>query len=151
MSRASIKGGDDGQVLLLVIGFAVIAAMLVTVVVNVSKVFLWERSLSAAADGAAIAAASAVAESAIYAHGPGERLPLSPESAADRVAAYIARAGLPDRFGSRFGYAVAVSGDTVSVTFTAPVDLVFVNLLSTSYADGYPLSVTATAQSPLRP
>jgi uncharacterized membrane protein len=149
MPRESCQ--DDGQVLLLVIGFAVIAALLVTVVVNVSKVFLWERALSAAADGAAVAAASAVAESVVYTEGATERLPLSREGAADRVSAYVSQAGLSQRFGPRFDYAVTVTGDTVSVTFTAPVDLVFGNLLAAAYADGYPLSVTASARSPLQP
>jgi uncharacterized membrane protein len=146
-----LRDEEDGQLLLLVIGFAVIAALLVTVVVNVSKVFLWQRSLAGAADGAAVAAASAVAESVFYEGGKPERLPLSPDEAGSRVAAYVARAGLGERFGPRFDYAVAVAGDTVTVTLTAPVDLVFVNLVATGYADGYPLSATASAQSPLRP
>jgi len=145
-----LRDRDDGQVLLLVIGLAVIAAMLVTVVVNVSKVFLWERSLASAADGAAVAASSAVDESPVYQGGTGERLPLSPEGVGGRVAAYVTETGLTERFGSRFRYDVAVVNDTVTVTFAAPVDLVFVNLVSSTYADGYPLSVTASARSPLR-
>jgi uncharacterized membrane protein len=145
-----LRDRDDGQLLLLVIGLAVIAAMLVTVVTNVSKVFLWERSLASAADGAAVAASSAVDEPPLYAGRTGERLPLSPDGAGARVAAYVAGAGLAERFGPRFEYDVAVENDTVTVTFTAPVDLVFVNLVSSAYADGYPMSVTASARSPLR-
>jgi uncharacterized membrane protein len=146
-----LRDADDGQLLLLVIGFAVIAALLVTVVVNASKVFLWERSLAAAADGAAVAAASAVDEPAVYEGTAAERLPLSAEAAKDRVSTYVAQAALMERFGPGFDYTVDVADDTVAVTFTAPVDLVFLNLVSAAYADGYPLSVTANAQAPLRP
>jgi hypothetical protein len=145
-----LREEEKGQLLLLVIGFAIIAAMLVTAVANVSKVFLWERSLAAAADGAAAAASSVVDESAIYQGEAEERLPLSPEGAAGRVAEYVAEAGLDERFGARFDYTVAVQADTVTVTFTAPVALVFVNLISSAYAHGYPVAVTASARSPLR-
>ena len=57
--RAAGADGDGGQLILLILVYTVIAGMLVTVVVNVSKVYLVRRSLVAAADGAALTAATA--------------------------------------------------------------------------------------------
>ena len=55
---AACAGGDDGQLMLLVLVYALIAGLLVTVVVDLSKVYLHRRSLVAAADGAALSAAN---------------------------------------------------------------------------------------------
>jgi hypothetical protein len=146
-----LRDDDDGQLVLLIIGFTVIGAMLVAVVANVSRVFLYERSLAAAADGAAVAASSALDESAVYAEtgGLGDRLPLDPVEAERRVADYAAQTELPQRFRD-FRCAVDVSGGTVSVAFTARVDLRFVGAVAAGYTDGVPISVTANARSPVR-
>jgi len=45
---------------------------------------------------------------------------------------------------------VETRDDTVLVTFTATVALPFVNHISERWVDGYPLTVTARARSPLR-
>jgi hypothetical protein len=146
-----LRDDDEGQLVLLIVGFAVIAAMLVAVVANVSRVFLYERSLAAAADGAAVAASSALDESAVYdqSGGIGDRLPLDRSEAERRVADYATQTQLPARF-RQFAYAVEVSGDTVNVTFTARVDLRFVGAVAAGYESGVPISVTANARSPVR-
>ena len=51
----------------MIIGFALILGLLVTVVVAASRVFLFQRELSAMADGAALSAADGIDTSAIYA------------------------------------------------------------------------------------
>jgi len=142
---------DEGQVVLLIVGFAVMAALLVAVVANVSRVFLYERSLAAAADGAAVAASSALEEPAVYDRSRGlrDRLPLDPVRAEARVAAYAQDTELPRRFRG-FGYSVAVAADTATVTFSARVDLPFVGAVVPEYAGGVPITVTASARSPLR-
>ena len=146
-----LRDDDEGQLVLLVIGFTLIAALLVAVVVNVSRVFLYERSLASAADGAAVAAASALDESAVYEDtgGLGTRLPLDPGEAEKRVADYAAQTDLPARFRD-FGYTVDVEADTVTVSFQARVDLRFIGTVAAGYAGGVPLSVTASARSPVR-
>lgn len=147
-----LKGTDDGQLTLLVIGFVLITALLVTVVVNASRVFLVHRSLSAAADGAALAAADALNEASFYTDPSPEDLPLSSAAASDAVAAYVATSSLPARFdGFAAGTSVAPDGVTVTVTCAAVVRLPFLNATSDSYAGGVPISVTASARSPLRP
>jgi uncharacterized membrane protein len=147
-----LRTRDEGQLVLLTIGVTLLVALLVTVVVNASRVFLGQRALSAAADGAALAAADALDESAFYGAVPPTTLPLSEAAAAGAVSSYVDTAALTTRF-DRFSATSAISADgsTVSVTCSAVVALPFLNVVSARYADGVPLSVTASARSPLRP
>src|SRR5690606_15006143 len=69
--------GERGQTTVLTVGYVVIAMLLVTVVVNLSRVFLAQRALDSAADEAAIAAVQAVRTRPYYGEGVGEELPLS--------------------------------------------------------------------------
>jgi uncharacterized membrane protein len=58
---------DDGQLTLLVIGYAFLALVLVLVGVDVSAAFLARRQLSSVADAAALTAAQQVDRAAVYA------------------------------------------------------------------------------------
>lgn len=148
---ASVRAtGDDGQLLLLVLGYALIAVLLVTVVVDVSKVYLFRRSLVAAADGAALSAANQPDLAAVYA-GTGSTLPLSRAGARAAVEQYVADAQLRDRFRGFEVAAVDTDGVTVTVTFQAAVGMPFANLVSAAYRHGYPLRATAHARSPIVP
>ncbi len=84
--------GEDGSVLVLVLGFTGLLLLLVAVVANVSVVFLAKRGVASAADGAAISAAQALDVQALHDAGLGEQIPLSAEDARLRVAAYEGRA-----------------------------------------------------------
>ena len=64
--RALRRSRDAGQLILLILAYTVIAGLLVTVVVNVSRVYLVRRSLVAAADGAALTAANQPDLAAVY-------------------------------------------------------------------------------------
>ncbi len=75
MRRAA---GEDGTVLLLSLGFAALTLGLAAVVADVTAVFLARRSLAAAVDGAALYAAQAIDEEAVYTQGlVTDRLPLA--------------------------------------------------------------------------
>ena len=50
-------GGDSGQIGVLVIGFSLLALLTVTVVMAASSVYIGQKKLLSAADGAAVAAA----------------------------------------------------------------------------------------------
>jgi Flp pilus assembly protein TadG len=145
--------GDDGQLLLLVLAYTVIAGLLVTVVVDVSQVFLYRRSLLAAADAAALTAANAPDLVRIYTEGidskPGNVLPLSRRAAADAVDLYAADAALDERFAAFEVRRVETDGASVTVTFTAAAPLPFVGLVTGRFTGGYPVAATATARSPL--
>jgi uncharacterized membrane protein len=140
--------GDDGQLLLLVLAYTVIAGLLVTVVVDVSQVFLYRRSLLAAADAAALAAANAPDLPRIYTE-QGDVLPLGRRAATAAVDQYAADASLDDRFASFEVRRVGTDGVSVTVTFTAAAPLPFVGLVTGRFTDGYPVTATATARSPL--
>jgi len=146
---ARVRGsGDDGQLLLLVLAYAVIAGVLVTVVVDVSQVFLYRRSLLAAADAAALAAANAPDLRRVYT-GPGDLLPLSRRAATDAVDQYAADAALDERFATFDVRRVDTDGASVTVTFTAAAPLPFAGLFTGRFSGGYPVAATATARSPL--
>ena len=156
------RRGDDGQLLLLVLGCALIVALLLTVVVDASRVFLAQRALAAAADAAALAGADAVDEAAFYDRSGGaarggvgggrELVPLDDAAARQAVDGYVTAAGLPSRFDDLVvSTALGRGGTSVTVTCSARVRLPFVNVVSAGHAEGYPVSVTASARSPLRP
>lgn len=89
--------GDQGTVLLMMVGLAVVLLLMVAVVVDVSAVLLARRALSGAVDGAAVAAAQQPDIAVIRDGGLGERLPLDPAAVDDVVASYEqeAREGQP--------------------------------------------------------
>ena len=148
---------DDGQLLLLVLCYAVIGALLVTVVVNVSKAYLYRRALLAAADGAALAAANQPDLAQLYSSTTGSRdsslsrnetvLPLS-EQAMDRaVEDYVLAAQLEQRFPGFQLVDVSTDGARVTVAMAGSVRMPFVNVISANYRNGYPVRVSATARS----
>lgn len=144
----AVRSADDGQLLLLVLAYALIAAMLVTVVVNVSKVYLYRRSLVAAADAAALSAANQPDLARVY-NGAGATLPLSEPGARAAVAQYVSDAELRSRFSGFDVVSVDTDGVTVTVSFRATVRMPFVNLVSSAYGGGYPVRAVARARSPL--
>ncbi|MEY2476273.1 MAG: hypothetical protein QOG87_1588 [Actinomycetota bacterium] len=141
-----LRREEDGQLLLLVLCYTVIAALLITVVVNVSKAYLYRRSLVAAADGAAIAAANVPDLPEVYAGEDAAALPLAPTRAV--VEQYADDAQLGQRFDGFEVVDVSTDGQTVTVTMRAEVRMPFLNLISSRYKAGYPVEATAIARSP---
>lgn len=94
------QAGDEGSVLLLIIGLSVVLLLLVAVVVDVSAVILAKRGVSSAADGAAVVAAQQPSRPGIDDGGleGGQRLPLDLLLVQDVVELYRVDAldGRPD-------------------------------------------------------
>lgn len=136
--------GDDGTVLLLVIGLSAVLLVAVALVVNVSAVILAKRSLASAADGAAVSAAQALDEQAFYASGLEGGIPLDPSEAATRVAVYRADAAVGQ---PGLQMSVRVEGRTAEVRATRTLTLPLA-ILSTG-----PVTVEAVARAraPLAP
>jgi uncharacterized membrane protein len=153
----SPRRGDDGSLTVLIIGFTFIAAVLVVIGVDVSKVFLARRALSSVADAAALAAAQEVDRAAVYAGaaGCGGVLPIDPETAGQQVNASVA----DDLADLRQSFAVVqppvadVAAGTVTVRLTGDVAVPFgrvLALLDPGRADGrVHVAVTASAESPV--
>lgn len=147
---------ETGQLTLLVIGFVTIAAVLVTVGVDVSKLFLARRALSSAADAAALDAAQSVDRTTLYRDGVrcGELLPLDPDGAARAadVAAADAADDLRHAFATLDAPLTTTDGGRVTVTWHGEVVLPFrrvMALLLPGSAGRVGVDATAHAESPL--
>nr|WP_322752007.1 MULTISPECIES: pilus assembly protein TadG-related protein [unclassified Frankia] len=130
--------------LILTLGYVMIALMLALVVTDASAVYLAKRSVASAADGAALAAAQHVNDAAIYtATQDLQQLPLAEVAAT--VAGYQVDA---DPSGHTVLTAQLLNPTTVRVTGSRTVVLPVVALLGIG-----PVTVTASAdaQSLVRP
>jgi len=142
---------DDGSVLLLTLGFAVVALLLVAVVVDASKLFLTRRALSGVTDGAALAGAQGVDVAAVYAGAvEGGRLPLDESAVAAAVWAYLDAADDDDRLDGLRVVEIETTADTVVVTLEARARLPLRSTL-TADPDGVTITVTARARLARRP
>ncbi|HSP36831.1 MAG TPA: pilus assembly protein TadG-related protein [Frankiaceae bacterium] len=114
---------EEGSILVLTLGYAVVLLALVLVVVDASAVFLARRSLAGACDGASLSAAQSVDTGRVYTSGvAGSALPLAGvQSAVNRYRAETYPAG--QLAGSVRG------GDTVVVTGRRTVDLPIIRWL----------------------
>lgn len=147
---------DNGQLTLLVIGYAAIAVTLIVVGVDASKVFLARRALSSVADAAALRAAQSVDKTALYAGsaGCGDDLPLDPSRAAT-TAADVITDDLPDLrrvFASVDSPDVTTSNGVATVHLSGTVSVPFgrvLALLLPGHDMRVHVDVTAHARSPL--
>ncbi len=144
---------DDGQITLLVLGYALIAFSLVAVVVDVTAVHLARTQLQDAADAAALDAADAL-PGAVYATGiTGEDVPLTPDGVRGQAATYLATYDPPShlervRLGSGTGTA---DGQSASVELSGRVRLPIAAALVASLSGGVELTVRSTAAANLEP
>lgn len=114
--------GEDGTVLMLVLGFAVLLVAMVGVVVDVSAVVLAKRGVAAAADGAAVSAAQSLDLDQLYRDGLGTQVPLDLDEARSRVAAYARQAAVEQ---PGLSLEVRLDGRTAVVTATRTLTLPF--------------------------
>lgn len=140
--------GDDGQLTLLILVYAAIAIALVVVVVDVSKLFLYRRALSGAADAAAIAASQSPDEGQLLTVGVGSSLPLSQDSVEAAVERYVQSSALADRFDG-LRWTATTNGSVASVELSAEVRLPFSGAVLTQ--SRVTVTVDANATSPVTP
>lgn len=88
---------DSGQISVLLIGMAAIALLLVLGVAGATSVQLSRIHLLDAADAAALAAADAVDEEALYDAGLGEGVPLTTQGVIGAAQQHLAQQEVPDR------------------------------------------------------
>lgn len=132
---------ERGQTSLLIVGFAVVAAMLVAAVVDASAAYLQRQSLDSLADGAALAGADGVQGEQVYTSGLDDTAAIDPAVAQRYVAQYLAATGAQGEYPG-LSYSVSADGEAVVVRVAAPMDLPL------SFAGvGESTLVTATAAS----
>jgi uncharacterized membrane protein len=142
--------GDEGTVLLLILGLVVMAALLISVVTDVSALYLQRRDLISAADGAALAGAQSVDEASVYqqglpASGP---VPLD-EAAAERAALdYLTSAGILE---PGLDVRVSTTSTTVSVSLGVQMELPVASTVTAGHGGTAPVSATATARTAVIP
>ena len=153
------RGNDEGSVMLLMIFLTLIIAGLITVVSDVSTVFLAQREMQSTADGAALAAAQQADLQAVYTGELGAQLPLSRPKATDAindyaasriphecsVASYQVVGGASADGSARSG--VQADGQTVRVELTCKVPLPFVSFVAAAFTDGVTIHQIAYAQA----
>jgi len=143
---------DDGSVLILILGLVVLAALFVTVVIDVSTLYLERRTLIAAADGAALAGAQAVDRATIYENGLPSSGPLPLEADAAAVAAreYLVAHGIERDF-PRLTVTIDTTETTIQVQLRAQVALPVTNGVTPGASDGVTVAASATARTPVIP
>ena len=139
------RGDDEGSILLLTLGFAIVAMALVLVVTDASKVFLTRRSLVSAADAAALAGAQSLDREQFYT-GKTDTLPLDATAAADAVRTYIDDADLAQTYTDFELVSVEVADGEVTVTVRARSLLPFGSYVG--HPDGVVVEATAHATAP---
>lgn len=75
-ARRPARGSEDGQILVLSLGYTVVLLLLVTVIVSLTGIHLERKRLHDLADTLALAAADAMTAEAIYGQPPGPRDPV---------------------------------------------------------------------------
>ncbi len=143
---------DEGRVLLLVLVYTLISAALVLVVTSAASVHLTRHRLQTVADAAALDAADALDATRFYRGGAGPDgapVPLSSDTVADSVTAYLSASGAAGRFQD---LAVAPStgspdGTTAEVTLVAVSPPPPAGRLLASWSDGVPVTVTGRARA----
>lgn len=145
---------DDGQLTLLIIVYTLIAAAMVVVAVDASAFFLTQRGLSGVADGAAVSAAQALDEEALYAGRADDDLPLESGGVRLAVAGYLDDHAIATTYPTLRVADASTDGETVTVTLTYDKKLPFLTLVS-SLTGAFPngmvrVEVTARARSPFR-
>ena len=143
--RAWIRRRDErGSVLPLIIGAVVVMTMLVTVVTDVSVLWLARRSLQSAVDGAALAGAQAVDLPTVYADGATGDLALDPRAARTAVRDYVRALPAAQLPAGAHLVTVTATTTTVSVRGQATVRLPFLSFLT---GRGVPVVAEASARN----
>jgi uncharacterized membrane protein len=148
---------DDGSVLLLTLGYAIVALLLVTVVAGATAVHLQRKQLLAVADAAALDAADAVDRAAYYSAldsgADVDAVPLTDATVREAASSAVMSSPAAARLdGVRLGPATGTpDGVTAVVELTARARLPLVSPVLESWSGGIPLRVRSQATAPLGP
>ena len=139
---------EDGQMMVMILGYVTLALLVTTVVIGISSVYLEHKRLLSLADGASLAAADSYTLGEVDTQGGTPSATLNPARVRNAAADFISRSPAAQRFD---GLAVTGStgspdGATAVVVLTAAVHPPVVNFL---VPDGIRIEATSTARSRL--
>lgn len=126
MRRRREVRGDRGSTIPLIIGFALVLALVVGVVVDATAAYLRRQQLDTLADGAALRGADlGAAGTEVYGGGLGAAdLELTPAVARQAVESYLAAVGAYQRYpGLQAAVSIDAAAHRVLVHLRAPADL----------------------------
>lgn len=155
--RAVQASGDAGRITVLVVGYFVVVALLVSVVAGIAAVQTARQRLVALADSAAVEASQAVDEQTYYrvglapARGGAQALPLSDAGVRAAAAANLTAAAADERFPTLvLGPATgSPDGATAQVELSVVVDVPMVPAIIGDAVGGVPITVLSRARAPL--
>lgn len=143
---------DQGQISLLILGFTVIALMLVLAGVDLTAAQLGRARLADAADSAALDAADELSEGAAYAQGLSDAITVSSDSVQRTAAAYLSAQPRPSGITS---WALvpgtgSPDGATAVVRMTGTVDLPVSGMLRDMFGGSVSFTVESRARAVLQ-
>jgi hypothetical protein len=142
------KAVEDGQMIVLVVGYVLLALLVTTVVVGISSVYLEHKRLLSLADGASLAAADSFTLGDVGSDGGTPSAVLGSERVRNVAADFIGRNPAAQRF-DRLEIATATGSpdaSTAVVVLTAAVHPPVVNFLM---PDGIRIEASSSARSRL--
>jgi hypothetical protein len=143
------EGPEDGQILILILGYVIIAIAFVVVAVDVTAVHLARTQLLDAADAAALDAADAVDPATVYRDGVPGAVPLSTATVRGAAAAYLSSYALPSRVTAiqLTGDTGCPDGQTAVVELTARVKLPLLGPVVQAWSGGITVTVRSQARA----
>ena len=149
--RGLQRRDDEGQIALLVLVYTLIVLSLVAVAVDATAVHLARTQLLDAADAAALDAADAVDEAAVYTKGIRSDLPLTNALVRDQASRYLSSYDPPSRLdrvqlGAGTG---STGGASATVELSGRVRLPIAASVVSAWAGGITITVRSSARTAL--
>lgn len=147
--RNAGEGGEEGQVMILIMGYVLLALLVTTVVMAVSAVYIGHKRLLSVADSAAVAAADTFSLGQVEVSEDTPVTILSDAAVNDAVTSYLSRINAAGRFNALAIDPATGTADsrTAHVVLSAIVHPPIVNVF---VPDGIPITVVSDARSELR-
>jgi hypothetical protein len=151
--RPRDRAADDGQVLLLILGYAIVALLLVIVAVDATAVHLARTQLLDSSDAAALDASDAIDSGSAYARGVPGAVPLSSDSVRSAATTYLSRYRPPTRIGQvRLATGTGTpDGQTAVVVLVGHVRLPLLGPVVDAWSGGITVTVRSQARADVDP
>ncbi len=145
--------GEDGQILILILGYVIVAVMLVIVAVDITAVHLARTQLLDAADATALDAADAADPSSVYAGGVAGSVPLTDGTVRSAAGSYLSTYAPPSRVEAvRLGDQTGTpDGRTAVVELSARVRLPLLGPVVQAWSGGVTVTVRSQARADVDP